>query len=1043
MFKKLLTTLILFFALTITFSGVYAAGGEGTVCSTASNCDSGFCPEDVKRCAPVGFGDACGVEDDDEPCEGGLICDLKTNTCVRCDSHGSCKDDKNYICLEGLCAYEPSLADGGTGLSFPPTSARLNEDIVQTRTFGDLLTIIINYFVGFLGFLAVISFIASGVMMVANLGNEEMITKAKKMMGYSALGLLVVMISWSAVRFITSAGDGAKEGGVQMNINNLDGYDVGGDVNTTTGPCITKNDCEITDVCWQSGDRSYGMCISEMDSYKLQGVGRKVISELGECLTHNDCQDTWYSTLVVEEGTAAGYVDEFGEGAEPVPVCWFEPNDNGFLPSIGKCISEADAQENQNVPTKHLEGKCLVHADCFEVTNGDTTEPILLPVCVFEKGAAYGECQAVTGGSFCDPDNETTCPPNYTCDWVNYFIGDNTKGQCIYQRSCTYDDNDEGDGTNADCLPYQTCSKSGYCETPKCTVEKEMFLCPSDHYCKIVGDALTGQCKPKQGCGNRDDCPNGFFCDSGPMNNCSTAIDSTECTALGCSLKDVEGTETCTGNILDCEDLDASCGGDYCEEETVDDVTTCVSKDNGICELLTVCGSSNDCSPGQDCRNGMCQRIICENNKECCNEYDETGCTSMEQSNPAYPWICKSNRCLPNRLCVDNADCTYLGKYFCDAGQCRYEYKCAEDNECPVGSVCTNRVEFCRSCTGVAADDPEACDQCNSTDKICIVEPCRKDADCSFGSYCHKSGADPVGVCRQETKCAKNDNCFDGYFCEKLDHSEECSGSEDCSGTSCFEEGGICKNNNGLCGTKLNDECEADNKCKWEDSECLDRTGICNLEIRCFSNQNCPAGNYCDGAAGGICRKKGCTTSDECGEGSICMRPDENSTTGRCYPTSSCLTSAECPQGYQCKIGTGCDSLDETPCNQGESCRWNGTACESIGMCVFPDANIEETICSNDPNVMVDPDDSTKTLQTCPADFVCDSSLIGAPDDIKGKCRYDFSCRTNVDCPLLHYCDVPANETDGLCKYDWSCEIDNECPDGYYCEEGNTVLSTE
>ena len=115
-----------------------------------------------------------------------------------------------------LCDHETgtcqlvSLAEGGTGLSIPTGDVQISGDIVQTRTFGDLITTMVNYFIGFLGTLAVIAFVYAGVLWVISGGSEEQITKAKKIMTYAALGLVVVLLSYSAVRFITSSAGGGS-----------------------------------------------------------------------------------------------------------------------------------------------------------------------------------------------------------------------------------------------------------------------------------------------------------------------------------------------------------------------------------------------------------------------------------------------------------------------------------------------------------------------------------------------------------------------------------------------------------------------------------------------------------------------------------------------------------------------------------------------------------------------------------------------------------------------------------------------------------------
>ncbi len=110
-----------------------------------------------------------------------------------------------------LSAYAQDLSEGGTGLTIPQGDVEISESIPQ-RPFGEILTSMVNYFIGFLGFLATIAFIYAGVLWVLSGGNEESITKAKKIMIYAGLGIVVVILSYSVVGFIAgSAGPPSQD----------------------------------------------------------------------------------------------------------------------------------------------------------------------------------------------------------------------------------------------------------------------------------------------------------------------------------------------------------------------------------------------------------------------------------------------------------------------------------------------------------------------------------------------------------------------------------------------------------------------------------------------------------------------------------------------------------------------------------------------------------------------------------------------------------------------------------------------------------------
>lgn len=103
------------------------------------------------------------------------------------------------------------LEEGGTGLQIAGTEDVQISGDIDKRPLGDVIKSMVNFFIGFLGFIAVIVFVYAGVLWVVSGGNDEQITKAKKMMTYAALGLLVVIMSFSIVQFITSSAGGGEQ----------------------------------------------------------------------------------------------------------------------------------------------------------------------------------------------------------------------------------------------------------------------------------------------------------------------------------------------------------------------------------------------------------------------------------------------------------------------------------------------------------------------------------------------------------------------------------------------------------------------------------------------------------------------------------------------------------------------------------------------------------------------------------------------------------------------------------------------------------------
>jgi len=72
-------------------------------------------------------------------------------------------------------------------------------------TLGQNINTMINYFLGLLGLIAVAFLIYAGVMMVTAGGNEEQVTKSKKIIVYAVIGIVIILLSYAIVSFVTGA----------------------------------------------------------------------------------------------------------------------------------------------------------------------------------------------------------------------------------------------------------------------------------------------------------------------------------------------------------------------------------------------------------------------------------------------------------------------------------------------------------------------------------------------------------------------------------------------------------------------------------------------------------------------------------------------------------------------------------------------------------------------------------------------------------------------------------------------------------------------
>lgn len=74
-----------------------------------------------------------------------------------------------------------------------------------TGTLGSNIATVINYFLGLLGLIAVGFLIYAGVLMVTAGGNDEQVTKARKIIMYAVVGIVIILLSYTIVTFVTSS----------------------------------------------------------------------------------------------------------------------------------------------------------------------------------------------------------------------------------------------------------------------------------------------------------------------------------------------------------------------------------------------------------------------------------------------------------------------------------------------------------------------------------------------------------------------------------------------------------------------------------------------------------------------------------------------------------------------------------------------------------------------------------------------------------------------------------------------------------------------
>lgn len=65
-----------------------------------------------------------------------------------------------------------------------------------------LITQVIKYIFGIIAVLATFMFIWGGVLMLTSAGNAQRVKQAKDTLTYAAIGIVVILLSWSAIVFV-------------------------------------------------------------------------------------------------------------------------------------------------------------------------------------------------------------------------------------------------------------------------------------------------------------------------------------------------------------------------------------------------------------------------------------------------------------------------------------------------------------------------------------------------------------------------------------------------------------------------------------------------------------------------------------------------------------------------------------------------------------------------------------------------------------------------------------------------------------------------
>ena len=105
------------------------------------------------------------------------------------------------LALADTLTCPANLKAGPGGLCFPPDYVNSN---LNSKSPGEIVSQVIEVLLEFAGIVAVIFIIYGGYVLMTSGGNEEGATKGKKILTYSLLGLVVIMLAYTIVVFVTN-----------------------------------------------------------------------------------------------------------------------------------------------------------------------------------------------------------------------------------------------------------------------------------------------------------------------------------------------------------------------------------------------------------------------------------------------------------------------------------------------------------------------------------------------------------------------------------------------------------------------------------------------------------------------------------------------------------------------------------------------------------------------------------------------------------------------------------------------------------------------
>lgn len=99
----------------------------------------------------------------------------------------------------------PIYAAGDFVGPLPATEGQLDNPLGENKTVQDVIVLVISYLLGILGVVALAMVVYGGLQYVYSAGNSERLQKAKETILWALIGVAIVILSLSIMRFVISA----------------------------------------------------------------------------------------------------------------------------------------------------------------------------------------------------------------------------------------------------------------------------------------------------------------------------------------------------------------------------------------------------------------------------------------------------------------------------------------------------------------------------------------------------------------------------------------------------------------------------------------------------------------------------------------------------------------------------------------------------------------------------------------------------------------------------------------------------------------------